>query len=100
MIPAPGNPICHQVSKKREKKVLFLKNGDKFRDFKTNLMIAISEIIWGGKNWEGGNNIYTLLYKIDDCPHCDAEEMSLTNIHRDASSSPGLNQWVKGLELP
>ena len=22
--------------------------------------------LWGRKNWEGGNNIHTLLYKIDD----------------------------------
>ena len=22
--------------------------------------------LWGGRNWEGGNNIYTVLYKIDD----------------------------------
>ena len=42
----------------------------KLIDFKTNLMVTtvktIVETIGGGKNWEGGNNIYTLLYKIDD----------------------------------
>ena len=32
----------------------------------TNLMGTIGETIEGRKNWEGENNIYTLLYKIDD----------------------------------
>ena len=27
-------------------------------------MVTIGETGGGGKNWEGGNNIYTLLYKI------------------------------------
>ena len=35
-------------------------------DFKTNLKVTTVETIGGGKNWEGGSNIYTLPYKIDD----------------------------------
>ena len=31
-------------------------------DFKTNLTFTIGEMV--GKNWGGGNNTYTLLYKI------------------------------------
>ena len=31
-----------------------------------NLMVPIGETVGEGKNWEGGNNTYTLLYKIDD----------------------------------
>ena len=27
-------------------------------------MVTIGETVRGGKNWEGGNNIHTLLYKI------------------------------------
>ena len=34
-------------------------------DFKANLMVTIVEI-FGGGNWEVGNNIHTLQYKIDD----------------------------------
>lgn len=35
--------------------------------FKTNLMVTIAETTGGrGKNWEGGKNTYTLLYKMDD----------------------------------
>ena len=34
--------------------------------FKTNLMVTIGEIIGGKKNWESGDNIYTLLYEIYD----------------------------------
>ena len=35
-------------------------------DFKTYLMVIIGETVRGRENWEGRNNIYTLLYKIDD----------------------------------
>ena len=31
-----------------------------------NLMVPIGETVGEGKNWEGGNNTYTLLYKIAD----------------------------------
>lgn len=40
---------------------------NKFTDFNTNLMVTIGDTpLQGGKNWEGWNNIYTRLYKIDD----------------------------------
>ena len=29
-------------------------------------MVSIGETVGGGKNWEGENNIHTLLHKIDD----------------------------------
>ena len=47
-------------------KNLFIKQNNKLTDFKTNLIATIGETIVGGRNWEGGNNIYTLLYGIDD----------------------------------
>ena len=34
-------------------------------DFKTNLMVATGETV-GGRNCEGGNNIYTQQCKMDD----------------------------------
>ena len=34
-------------------------------DFKTNFMVTTGETI-GGREWEGGNNTYTQLHKIDD----------------------------------
>ena len=47
-------------------KILFMKQKQTHR-FQNNLMVTIDKTMGGGwKNWEGGNNIYTLLYKIDD----------------------------------
>ena len=43
---------------------LFIKQ--KFTDFKTNLWLPQVKPLAEVKNWESGNNIYTLLYKRDD----------------------------------
>ena len=51
-------------SNKNDTKQLLYKT-NKFTDFKTNLMITTGETL-EGTNWEGENNKYTLLYKIDD----------------------------------
>ena len=43
----------------------YLKNRNKLTDFKTNLMVTMKPL-GEGKNWEGGNYTYRLLYKIEN----------------------------------
>ena len=35
-------------------------------DFKNESWFPQVKLFSGGRNWKGGNNIYTLLYKIND----------------------------------
>ena len=58
--------ISHVKFNKKWYKRTYLKKKKKLQGFKTHLVGTIGKTIGGGKNWEGGNNTYTPLYKTDD----------------------------------
>ena len=53
-------------SNKNDTKELIYKTEINSQISKSILWLPQVKPLWGGKNWEGGNSIYILLYKIDD----------------------------------
>ena len=57
----------HGESNKNDTKQLIYKGEANSQILKLTLRLPV--VKWlrdGGKNWEGGNKIYTLLYRVDD----------------------------------